>query len=84
MHRIELLPSAARWLEKTPIAVRRRLARAIDALARNPHPPGSEKLRGAENIWRIRVADYRVLYQMLDDVLVVLIVRIGHRRDVYR
>ena len=84
MHRIELLPSAARWLEKTPIAVRRRLARAIDALARNPHPPGPEKLRGAENIWRIRVADYRVLYQVLDDVLAVLIVRIGRRRDVYR
>jgi len=84
VHRIELLPSAARWLEKTPIAVRRRLARAIDALARNPHPPGSEKLRGAENIWRIRVADYRVLYQVLDDVLAVLIVRIGRRRDVYR
>ena len=45
---------------------------------------GSEKLRGAENIWRIRVADYRVLYQVLDDVLAVLIVRIGRRRDVYR
>jgi len=84
VHRIELLPSAARSLEKTPIAVRRRLARAIDALGRNPHPPGSEKLRGAENIWRIRVADYRVLYQVLDDVLAVLIVRIGRRRDVYR
>jgi mRNA interferase RelE/StbE len=84
MHRIELLPSAARSLEKTPTAVRRRLARTIDALARNPHRPGSQKLRGAQNIWRIRVADYRVLYQVLDDVLLVLIVRIGHRRDVYR
>jgi mRNA interferase RelE/StbE len=83
MHRIELLPSAARSLEKTP-AVRRRLARAIDALARNPHPSGSQKLRGAQNVWRIRVADYRVLYQVLDNVLLVLIIRIGHRRDVYR
>jgi mRNA interferase RelE/StbE len=84
MHRIELLPSAARSLEKTPTAVRRRLARAIEALARNPHPPASQRLRGAQNVWRVRVADYRVLYQVLDSVLLVLIVRIGHRRDVYR
>ena len=84
MYRIEFLPSAARTLEKTPIAVRRRLARAIDALGVEPRPRGSQKLRGAEEVWRLRVGDHRILYQVRDDVLLILVVKIGHRREVYR
>jgi len=61
-----------------------RLRDAIDALADNPHPAGSLKLQGADDLYRIRIGDYRVIYQIQDEVLIVLVVEIGHRRDVYR
>ena len=53
-------------------------------LADNPRPRGVEKLEGRENRYRIRVGDYRVIYEIHDEVLLVLVVRIGHRREVYR
>jgi mRNA interferase RelE/StbE len=84
MHRIELLPSAARELRKAPANVQHRLVRAIDRLAAEPGPPDGHKLLGAEDVWRIRVGDYRILYQVFDEVLLIVIVRMGHRRDVYR
>ncbi len=64
--------------------MQRRIAAAIDRLAVDPRPSGVRKLTGADNLWRIRVGDYRIVYEIEDDRLVVLIVRIGHRRDIYR
>ncbi len=84
MHRIQVLPSAARELRKAPVSVRHRLISAIDRLSTQPRPPDARKLRGTDEVWRIRVGDYRVLYQVRDDVLLVLIIKVGHRRDVYR
>jgi mRNA interferase RelE/StbE len=84
MYRIEFLPSAARSFEKLPLAARRRVARTIDGLTVNPRPTGAHKLSGAQDIWRLRVGDYRVLYQVADATLLVLIVKLGHRREVYR
>jgi mRNA interferase RelE/StbE len=83
MYRVEFLPSAARTLSKLDDAVRRRIARRIDRLASDPRAD-AVKLRGAENIWRARVGDYRIVYQVEDERLTVLVIRIGHRRDVYR
>jgi mRNA interferase RelE/StbE len=60
------------------------LAKAIDGLSQNPRPPGSAKLEGREDRHRIRVGDYRVIYQIRDSELVVLVVKIGHRREIYR
>ncbi len=65
-------------------AVLRRIAGAIDGLAANPRPPGAKALRGDSSILRIRIGDYRIFYTVEDAVLLVLVVRIGHRRDVYR
>ena len=56
----------------------------MDALAANPRPRGVKKLTGLDDLYRIRVADYRIVYQIQDDRLIVLVVRIGHRKDVYR
>ena len=56
----------------------------IKALAIDPRPAGCRKLQGAENLWRIRVGDYRVIYTVLDQELIVEIVTIRHRRDAYR
>ena len=61
------------------------IAATLLALARNPRPPGCIKLAGAEDLWRIRVRQHRVIYQVLDDdQLVVTVVKIGDRKDVYR
>ena len=84
MHRVEFLPSAARQLAKLDRAVQHRIAARVDALAGDPRRVGSVKLRGADDVWRRRVGDYRILYQLFDDRLLVLVIRIGHRRDVYR
>ncbi len=79
-------PTAKRELARFSVAVRRRVGRAVDALATDPRPSGSKQLAGmpAERIWRIRVGDYRILYEIRDSRLVVLVIPIGHRREVYR
>lgn len=81
---VELKPSAKRALGKLDRQIQGRLAAVIDALAEDPHPPASTKLQGQEDLYRVRVGDYRIIYQVEDDVLVVLVIRIGHRREVYR
>lgn len=84
MYRVELRPAALRDLRKLDANVRRRLATAIDLLARTPRPPGVEKLQGQESRYRVRVGEYRIIYQIEDRVLLVLVVRVGHRREIYR
>lgn len=81
---IQFRPHAERDLRKLAQPIQRRIAAAIDALAKNPRPPGAEKLSGGAEYYRIRVGDYRILYEIEDAVLVILVIRIGHRRDVYR
>ena len=75
--------SAAKELEAVPLKDRRRIVARIQALATEPRPPGIEKLSGAEK-YRVRQGDFRVLYTIDDSTRSVLIVKIGHRRDVYR
>jgi mRNA interferase RelE/StbE len=62
----------------------RRIGARIDTLALAPRPAGAKQLAGPERFYRIRVGDYRVVYQVLDKILKVLVVRVGHRREVYR
>jgi mRNA interferase RelE/StbE len=61
-----------------------RLREALDALEENPRPVNSVKLQGEEELYRVRVGDYRIVYQIQDKQLIVLVVQIGHRREVYR
>lgn len=81
---IEVKPSAAKTLAKFPMAVRRRLGAAISKLAEEPRPPGVKKIAGQATLYRIRVDDYRIIYQIEDQVLMILVVRIGNRKEVYR
>ncbi len=62
----------------------RRLREALDALEKNPRPINSVKLQGEEELYRIRVGDYRIVYQIQDRQLIVLVVQVGHRREIYR
>ena len=81
---LEFTSAADQQFRKLPKNVQARLKPHIDALTQNPRPSGIEKLKGEENVFRLRVGDYRVLYEVHDKVLLVLVVKIGHRREVYR
>ena len=80
---LEIKRSAAKELAALPKQDRVRIITRIQALAHEPRPAGCEKLSGQER-YRVRQGDYRILYEIHDDVLIVMVVRIGHRRDVYR
>lgn len=80
-----LISSAAkRAITKLPVVVRTRVDKAILSLSDNPRPRGCTKLAGTSNGWRIRVGDWRILYTIEDDRLIVLVVDVGHRGEVYR
>ena len=81
---VEFSPSAAREFRKLAPEIQRRLSPDIDSLAQNPRRSGAKKLKGREDLWRIRVGDYRIIYEVRDRTLVVLVVRVAHRRDDYR
>lgn len=81
---IRFAPTANRNFDRLPVQIRWRVRVAIDRLAVNPRPPGVRKIRGNLGDYRIRVGQYRVLYDINDAEILVYIVRIGHRREVYR
>ena len=80
---IEFRPSARKTLNRLPTQDRIRVAKAIDRLRADPYPPGTKKLKGTD-FWRVRAGDYRVVYSVTSSALLVLIIRIGNRREVYR
>lgn len=82
--RVEVTRAAGRDLRDLPGRALKRIDARIIALGDNPYPPGAKKLVGGEEILRVRVGDYRILYQVEVDRHVVLILRVRHRRDVYR
>jgi len=82
-YKLLIKPSAARELEALPTKDRKRVIAKIEGLATNARPPASEKLSGEEK-YRLRQGDYRVLYSIQDASTTVTIVKIGHRREVYR
>ncbi|MGI8721894.1 MAG: type II toxin-antitoxin system RelE family toxin [Geodermatophilaceae bacterium] len=81
-YRIELRPAAVRSLRKLDPTVRHRLQGAIALLAQDPRPPAARARQGRPGL-RVRVGDYRISYTVTDDVLLVVVVTIGHRREVY-
>ena len=80
---IKYRPVALRQLEKLDTKIQARLKPKIKRLSENPRPHSHIKLKGFENRYRIRVGDYRVIYEIHDDMLLVLIVKVGPRRDIY-
>ena len=81
---VTILPSALRQLAELPRSDQRRIKERIDGLAANPRPPGAKKLRGESDLVRVRSGTYRINYSIEDVRLMVLVIRIGHRREVYR
>jgi mRNA interferase RelE/StbE len=83
-YRVALAPAPARRLQKLDHVARRRVQAAIELLAENPRPPAATRLVGGSGEWRVRTGDYRIIYEIHDRQLVVLVLQLGDRRDVYR
>ena len=83
MYRIELRRRAQRALDRLPKTDFRALIEAIKELAQTPRPRGIEKVESA-GLWRIRQGDYRIIYAINDNRQIIIIVRVGHRREIYR
>src|SRR5262249_40537590 len=83
-YRVEFAPAAARAFRKLPQEIQASLKPLIDRLANEPRPQGSKKLKGTRDQWRVRHGDCRVIYQVKEQQLLVLILKLGHRREVYR
>ena len=83
-YQIEFTPLAERQFKGFSRDIQIRLKKKIDSLSDNPRPSGVQKLAGEEDFYRIRIGDYRVIYQIRDKILFILILKIGHRREVYR
>ncbi|UNX55838.1 type II toxin-antitoxin system RelE/ParE family toxin [Georgenia sp. TF02-10] len=83
-YRISLAPSAARELRKLEPQARRRIQAALELLSENPRPPAATQLVGGAGEWRVRTGAYRIVYEIHDADLLVLVLRAAHRREVYR
>lgn len=84
IYRVEVARRAVKVMAGLPRREQQRVRAAIDLLAGNPRPPGCVAMSGEVRAWRVRVGDYRIVYEIFDDRLVIQVIRIGHRRDVYR
>lgn len=82
--RISWKTSALKELKGLPSEVVTRIVRRVDKLAEDPFPPGSKKLVGSQHMYRIREGDYRVVYDVLAQQVLIEVIRVGHRSDVYR
>ena len=83
-YKVVVQPRARRAFLRLDGPVRKRVAAAIDALATDPRPAGAKALVGLPGALRVRIGDYRIVYEIQHDDLVVLIIDIGHRREIYR
>lgn len=82
-YRVEFTTAAARQVRKLPRPARDRVLDAIEDLGEDPRPHGAKKLVGEQTAWRVRIGDYRVIYDVFDAELTVSVIRAAHRREVY-
>ena len=83
-YRIEFQASAAKALKKIPKSDQRRIANRIDSLYENFPDPATTKMKGDNPFHRIRVGDYRIIYEIHEDILLIVVLKIGHRKEIYR
>jgi len=83
-YRIQLARKAQKFLTAQSVKIQRQIGDAVDALEINPRPHGHKQLKGHKDLYRVRSGDYRIIYTIKDDQLLVLVIQIGSRKDVYR
>jgi mRNA interferase RelE/StbE len=84
MYEVAYTPSAAKQIHKLDRVARDRVLRTVQILRGTPRPPRAIRLAGSKELWRVRTGDYRIIYCLEDDRLLVVVVKVGHRGDVYR
>ena len=84
MYEVEFVASAAKEFRSLGVGIKRRVALEIETLRKNPRHRGARKLRGHKHLYRVRVGSYRVVYEIEDEMRLVRVTRIRHRREVYR
>jgi len=83
-YKVELKKSAEKALFKLPKPMIGKVINLLQELSIDPRPNGCKKLTGANNTYRVRVGDYRILYSILDDILIIDVIKIGHRKEIYK
>jgi mRNA interferase RelE/StbE len=81
---VEIRPAAERQIKKLTTVVQERIIARLEELELDPRPLGVKKLSGIDNLYRLRVGEYRIVYEIQDAVLFVVVVAVGHRREIYR
>jgi mRNA interferase RelE/StbE len=81
---VEIRPAAERQIKKLTTVVQERIIERLEELELDPRPLGVKKLSGIDNLYRLRVGEYRIVYEIQDAVLLVLVVAVAHRREIYR
>ena len=86
VYRIEFVKSARKEFSQVPKEIRERVLEALDILSKNPFSEflKIKKLKGADSLYRIRLGDYRLVYEVQNSVLIIIVIKIGHRKDIYR
>ena len=84
MYAVILTAQAEKDLKKLPRIVLERIANSLRALQENPRPMGVKKLQGEKDAYRVRAGDYRIVYRIVDQEVLVVVIKIAHRREVYR
>jgi len=84
MYKVQLTQGATDFIRGQNQKVQRQLTNKLKKLKNNPRPPDCKKIKGGENLYRLRSGVYRIVYQVFDDKVVVVVIRIGHRKDVYK
>ncbi len=84
VYSVEFRPAVLRSLKKYPKKDLHRIKKRIDDLAQNLPDPAFTKMKGSNDFHKVRVGDYRIIYEIHSDILVILVVKIGHRKDIYR
>ncbi|MGB9498320.1 MAG: type II toxin-antitoxin system RelE family toxin [Dissulfuribacterales bacterium] len=83
-YRVKVKKSAAKVIKNIPKADRKRIVNKIDSLTKNLPNPDTTKMKGNNPFHKVRIGNYRIVYEIQDEVIVILIVKIGHRKDIYR
>ena len=83
-YKIEIIASAEKSLKKIPKKDILKIVEAIQILSITPFPEGCRKLKGEEDVYRVRQGNYRIIYEVIEKKLIVLVLKIGHRKDIYK
>jgi mRNA interferase RelE/StbE len=84
VYEVLLSKAARKKLSTLPVFIHNNIIEEISALSVTPRPAGCKKLKGLKNSWRIRIGDYRVIYEVEDNILRIMVIAIGHRKDIYK